>query len=347
MLTILYYKAKIQKIFAKMSGIDYSRFSQITDKNQQKATDDLYKLKLHNYNIKIEDGNVIGVYFSQNWIKEIPQSISHLKYIKNFNLGMNKLRNLPNFFKDFKFLKTLDLSWNKLEIFPEQLLSLSNLEILDLSLNKLRKIPESISNLKNLKIFKLRSNYNLKSLPESLSLLKNLKVLDLTLCYDIIVPKSIERMPQLKIIGLDDLKIDGSGNLNIQLLIRDYGTPSVNYFADEKMRNNVINAHDLVINNENIFILFRYPLSTEVIFEYENSGGFTRLDPYRCIYEGYKRIYDEEENAVGDPGSYGNVLNRRRSKGPYGIWGHYLSELWIEKISYNLQEKTINLYIGS
>jgi len=41
------------------------------------------------------------------------------------------------------------------------------------------------------------------------------------------------------------------------------------------------------------------------------------------------------------------VMNRARSEGPYGIWGHYLSELWIERISYNPQTRTVKLFIGS
>ena len=71
------------------------------------------------------------------------------------------------------------------------------------------------------------------------------------------------------------------------------------------------------------------------------------MDLFRCIYEGYKKIYDEEEAEVGDPGTYDRLYNRRKSEGKYDIWGHYLNDLYVEGILYNLEEKSIDLQIGS
>lgn len=261
---------------------------------------------------------------------------------------MNHLTYLPNSFSELKSLKELFLDGNDFEAFPEPVLYLPNLEWLDLGSNNLKAIPESISSLTNLKILNVGYNHNLTTLPESITSLKKLEILDLTQCYDVVIPESFESMSGLQIRGLDDLKVDDNGNINIQLLIKDFGTPSVDYYQDEEMRNNVINPNDIVIKDDKIFIRFTYPLSKDTTFEYENKGGFTRLDLYRCIYEGYKKIYDEEEEVVGDPGTLSQrVLNRARSEGPYGIWGHYLSELWIERIFYNPQTKTVEIFIGS
>ena len=125
------------------------------------------------------------------------------------------------------------------------------------------------------------------------------------------------------------------------------GCPSVVSYNDKNRRHELQNAEDLVIEDEKIKILFNYPLSTEVTLEFENIGGFTRMDVFRCIYEGYKKIYDEEEEDAGDPGSAPNLLNRGESEGRYGIWGHYISELYIEQIFYNETTKTISMFIGS
>ena len=46
------------------------------------------------------------------------------------------------------------------------------------------------------------------------------------------------------------------------------------------------------------------------------------------MYEGYKKIYAAEE----DPGTEDPVLNRGRSEGPYGIYGHYLEDLILESV---------------
>jgi len=61
----------------------------------------------------------------------------------------------------------------------------------------------------------------------------------------------------------------------------------------------------------------------------------------------YKKIYDEEEKQVGDPGTYESLYNRRESNDPYGIWGHYLDDLYLELIRYNPKTRIVNLAIGS
>ena len=102
-----------------------------------------------------------------------------------------------------------------------------------------------------------------------------------------------------------------------------------------------------MIKEETISIKFSYPLENKVSFEYHNKGGFTRLDLFRCIYEGYKDIYEAEEKEVGDPGTYRMLYNRKQSKGKYGIWGHYMNDLRIEGIIYDSKERFIELSIGS
>ena len=321
---------------------------QITDPLQKKAIDDLQEMKLHfDAEFKVKNGNIKELFFWQNWIDKLPESVANLKHLEKLTLGMNHLSSLPESFVKLAKLKELFLSGNNFETYPEVLLSLPNLEWLDLSGNKINSLPESISKQRSLKILDLSYNHKLKTLPESITSLEKLVFLDLTQCYDVIIPNSLKFMKQLDLRGFDDLRVDKQGNLTIELMIRVYGTPPVDYYQNEEMRKKVIDPDKLVINDEKIKIRFTYPLSSEQIFIYENKGGFTRLDVYRCIYEGYKKIYDEEEEAVGDPGIYGNVLNRKRSDGPYGIWGHYIGELWIEGITYNTQTKTIDMFIGS
>ena len=79
----------------------------------------------------------------------------------------------------------------------------------------------------------------------------------------------------------------------------------------------------------------------------EQKGGFSRKDLFHYIYEEYKNIYDEEEQQVGDPGTYENLYNRKKSEGPYGIWGHQLGDLYLESIRHDPKTKIVNLDIGS
>ena len=135
----------------------------------------------------------------------------------------------------------------------------------------------------------------------------------------------------------------------IQYDLNGFGPASVSVdgYNREYVRECVINPDELVICEEEITILFTYPLSTKEEFTYTEKGGFTRMDLYRCIYEGYTHIYTAEEKAVGDPRTYEMLYNRRTSDGPYGIWGHYLDDLVIEFVMYNPETQSVQLAIGS
>lgn len=142
--------------------------------------------------------------------------------------------------------------------------------------------------------------------------------------------------------------IDPYRNVKFWLYIAPW--PRVPYildFEDKEARDNLINPNEVVIKDEKITMTITYPLSVEVRLPLEKKGGFTRLDVFKNIYEAYKRIYEEEEKSVGDPGSYDNLYNRKKSEGKYGIWGHYLGDLVIESVTYDPKEKVLDMFIGS
>ena len=140
---------------------------------------------------------------------------------------------------------------------------------------------------------------------------------------------------------------DPYGILIYYLDIENHGVPHIIDFADENLRNRIIKPEEIIINDEKITIQFTYPLSVEIIEEYQQEGGFSRKDLFRYIFEEYKKIYDEEEEEVGDPGTYERLYNRRSSNGRYGIWGHYLEDLYLEFIRYDEKSKTVHPAIGS
>ena len=86
-------------------------------------------------------------------------------------------------------------------------------------------------------------------------------------------------------------------------------------FEDKDIIENLINPDEVVITDERITMNITYPLSVEVNIPLEKKGGFTRMNVFKSIYEASKLIYEEEEKGVGDPGSYDNLYNRRKSEG--------------------------------
>lgn len=144
-----------------------------------------------------------------------------------------------------------------------------------------------------------------------------------------------------------DIKLALDGSFKLFLTLQGWGCPTVAAYEDEVRRKSLSNPDEIIIKDEKINIEFTYPLSVRVEFEYVKKGGFSRMDLWRCIYEGYKKIYEEEEAEVGDPGSYENLYNRKKSNGNYGIWGHYIEELYLESIRYDAKKKLITMFIGS
>lgn len=92
----------------------------------------------------------------------------------------------------------------------------------------------------------------------------------------------------------------------------------------------IADSNPVVTNLERISITFDYPLSQPTTREFFNPGGFTCYDFFRAVYEGYAKIYAEEEQAVGNPGHIPGMLNRSVSQGPHGIWGHDMEDLFLE-----------------
>jgi hypothetical protein len=91
-----------------------------------------------------------------------------------------------------------------------------------------------------------------------------------------------------------------------------------------------------------IRIVFNYPLSNSVTKTFQSQTGFSRRDILRCIYEGYSDIYAAEP----DPGYAKGTANRAQSRGPYGIWGHYINDLVVEWVQ-QPEAGYFVLFIGS
>jgi hypothetical protein len=92
----------------------------------------------------------------------------------------------------------------------------------------------------------------------------------------------------------------------------------------------------IVDTSESIFISFEYPLSRGVDLEFRNAKRPWRLeDLLDCVAEGYVKIYDEEDATRTLPAQApldSILVNRPRTDGKYGIWGHILNDLYIEGI---------------
>lgn len=112
----------------------------------------------------------------------------------------------------------------------------------------------------------------------------------------------------------------------------------------------------IVIKDTTIKIVFDYPLKQAFVFEFiaADSQGFTRKKLIDTIIKTYYEIYDEEKrttnvkvDSMEERMAKSFLINRNKTNGTYGIWGHDIDDLVIERLIYDTDSKTLRMFIGS
>jgi Leucine-rich repeat (LRR) protein len=167
--------------------------------------------------------SLLVLVLSRNGITHLPDTISRLTSLKDFDVSCNKIAALPAYFQKvnekassnltgWKNLEKLNLSYNKLTFVPAgfrflskltklelqnndiselnpTLGNLTSLESLNLGHNELTTLPSEIGNLTNLTSLELTGNREFRELPFELSNLENLTYLGMGMCLNVL-PKS-------------------------------------------------------------------------------------------------------------------------------------------------------------
>ncbi len=102
----------------------------------------------------------------------------------------------------------------------------------------------------------------------------------------------------------------------------------------------------LRLSGEYTFV-YKYPLETTARFPHTLESATSAVDILMLAQKDYLRIYSEEEKAAGNPGHERGLLNRRATKGPYGIWGHDFSDLSFSGIVIDKRNKEISFSVSS
>jgi hypothetical protein len=109
---------------------------------------------------------------------------------------------------------------------------------------------------------------------------------------------------------------------------------------EDNLLQEMIDPEEIVHSGEKVIkIKFDYPLSTEVIMDFENPRGskdWTRKEIFSAIRKGYNEIYYLEDMA----------LDSDKKVTPFGIWGHSIYDLVIESVHMN-KKGILVLDIGS
>lgn len=159
-------------------------------------------------------------------------------------------------------------------------------------------------------------------------------------------------------------------DLNIQMQDRDYDQNDAPFIPDkwtdinfnmvlegkDIIQNHLRNPDQIIIHEQNIKFMIDYPLEREFLFNYTsfNPEGWTAREILTKIIEIYNGIYKEEDRSMDikletleQRMARGGLINRGKSNGTYGIWGHDIGDLFIEGVSYDKSTKTVYPTMGS
>lgn len=100
----------------------------------------------------------------------------------------------------------------------------------------------------------------------------------------------------------------------------------------------LIDADEVVLEIKEATLVLVYPFETAAVRELhaENGIAFTRGELMKRIDETYRRVYELEDESQSSPApeitDRGATLNRPRSDGEFGIWGHDYRDLGVSSI---------------
>lgn len=121
--------------------------------------------------------------------------------------------------------------------------------------------------------------------------------------------------------------------ISINFKVSDEDSLRIVDCIDKNIRNRIINPEEVIIKNDSIKISFEHPWIRQptVKTNFIQNGGFTRIDLLRCVYRGYKNIY--------------NDYNLEIDGADIGIGGQLFSETRIKKILYSINKNLVSVRI--
>jgi hypothetical protein len=112
--------------------------------------------------------------------------------------------------------------------------------------------------------------------------------------------------------------------------------PWVNINDPKKQLDSLLSADEIVLTSPKATLIIDYPLTQKAIFIIESPNGFSRKQLILLISEKYHQIYKEEEDGATiktiPVDERGDELNRNKTNGKYGIWGHDITDLDLDSI---------------
>lgn len=134
----------------------------------------------------------------------------------------------------------------------------------------------------------------------------------------------------------------------------EYADGIIPWISIESPKNDLeglIEPDEIVIPYNSIILIIDYPLEKPVTFDLTSEKGFSRKQLILAISKVYHEIYRKEETSANiktiPMEQREGLINRNKTDGEYGIWGHDLSDLDLSYIEvYKNNEGKIQIILG-
>lgn len=148
-------------------------------------------------------------------------------------------------------------------------------------------------------------------------------------------------------------ELDGRGELiatisfNVQTndtaLFEDGIIPWVNIEKPQEEIPNLVGKDEIVIKQTDINVMIDYPLTHPYGFSLTSKDGFSRKELLTEISKHYFNVYAEEEKTATIKtipiDKRTKLINRNKTNGKFGIWGHDIADLILTEILVYKSEK--------
>ena len=118
------------------------------------------------------------------------------------------------------------------------------------------------------------------------------------------------------------------------------------YFSRKEDDDNFSLKNPLKLDQKTYTFTYDYPLTNKATFRHNLDSDTSPFDILKIAAADYHLIYDKE-NANSEIGPSPTTFNRGSSNGPYGIYGHYITDLYFEGISIDKNNCLITFAVGS
>lgn len=175
-------------------------------------------------------------------VTELPEAVENLKSLKKLYFGSNEAIKIPPVIFRLSSLEILHINNTNIAEIPDEIGTLSSLKILQANNTEIKFLPNSISQLSDLQILEIAST-GISEIPAGIKQLRSLQTINVSYTDITVIPEWVGELPNLQYLNLSGLTLDripeslALGKLNF--ISKRIGESGINLFKCTLIEQNI------------------------------------------------------------------------------------------------------------